>query len=66
MSEELQQIRIDGTVPVDGDAEDVLRFLALPGVGVRIAWHPEDRVSFLSVLRHWVTSLGAGAGLALV
>ena len=66
MSEELQQIRIDGTVPVNRNAEDVLRFLALPGIGIHIAWHPEDRVLFLPVLRHWATSLGAGAGLALV
>jgi hypothetical protein len=56
----MEQILIDGAVPVDRDAEDALRFLALPGIGIRIARHPEDRVSFLPVTRHRATSLLPG------
>jgi hypothetical protein len=60
-----EQIWIDGAIPVDGDAEDALRFLALPGIWIHPARHAEDLVSFLPVPRHRATSLSAGAGLAL-
>ena len=39
-----------------GDAEDALRFLALPGIGIHPARHPEDLVSFLPIVRHRATS----------
>src|ERR1700691_1302978 len=52
MSEEPEQIRIDRAVPVDRDAEDALRFLALPGIWIHPARHPEDLVSFFAVTRH--------------
>jgi hypothetical protein len=60
-----EQTGVDGAEPVDRDAEDTLRFLALPGIGIHPARHPEHLVSFLAVIGHVGHPSGAWAGLAL-
>ncbi len=48
----MESVPVDGAVPVHRDTKDVLRFLALPGMWIYPAGHPEDLVSLLSVTRH--------------
>jgi hypothetical protein len=48
---------VDRAIPVNWDAQDLLRFLAVRGMWIGPAWHSEDLVLFLSVIRHWTTSL---------
>lgn len=57
MSDRAAPTQVDRAIPVNRDAQNALRLLALRGMWIGPAWHAEDLVSFLSVIRHWTTSL---------
>ena len=54
---ERSRTQVDRAIRVNRDAPNALRLLALRGMWIGSAWHAEDLVSFLSVIRHWTTSL---------
>jgi hypothetical protein len=65
MSDRTEPVPVDRAIPVNRDAQNVLRFLALSGTWICPARHSEDLVSFLPLIRHWATSLLPRTDLAL-
>jgi hypothetical protein len=57
MSDRAEPTQVERAIPVNREAQNVLRLLALRGMWIGPAWYAEDLVSFLSVIRHWTTSL---------
>jgi hypothetical protein len=57
MSDRAQPTPVDRAKPVNRDAQNALRLLALPGMWIGPAGYSEDRISFLPVIRHGAASL---------